>query len=119
MAVSADLKSKQALEGLVNAIKQANVPTPCSLGIKICKVTNQGMTRYMRCYVGNIEVSHLVATLVDYRISKSKDCYGAVIVGGCGMDMCFHLQNRVSQVASRLGMRDLFDSQRYRLIDGR
>jgi len=63
-------------------------------------VSNSGMTRHITvllpiCLDGNkqiINISYYVASLLGYKFGKEN----SVVVGGCGMDMGFHIINSLS-----------------------
>lgn len=62
----------------------------------VAHVSSSGMMRHIKVgmvYKGDfVNINHLVANLAEYRRTKRGDY--CLIVGGCGMDMCFSvLQN--------------------------
>lgn len=61
------------------------------LTCSVSHVSASGMTRHIKvgmAYKGEfINISYLVAKVADYRHTKKGDY--ALIVNGCGMDMCF------------------------------
>jgi len=66
-------------------------------------VSSSGMSRHIAVYTLGIrdngkpfihEVSHLVADALDYRQAKNS----SLVVGGCGMDMGFHVAYSLSSV---------------------
>ena len=71
---------------------------PGSTVYTICThVSSSGMTRRIRTLIlekdGPREISHYVARILGHR---RNDRDGGIVVGGCGMDMGFHLVNRLS-----------------------
>lgn len=60
-------------------------------------VSKSGMSRSIAVYAngkdGPYEVSFWVARALEYRIHPTR---GGLVVGGCGMDMPFHLVNSLS-----------------------
>jgi len=90
--------------------------SPYRLSIKLCKVGNGGMTRYMRVYREDGEITQMIANITGWKVSKAKDTYGCVIVHGCGMDMAFHLVNTVGRVVN-YRYPDAIDTQYYKLIE--
>jgi len=85
---------EEAIEKLKEAIKPGDL-----LYTQLEHVTKSGMTRFIR--VRKIEhnypynYTYLVAKALDWTYS---DKYEAVKVGGCGMDMGFHLIYSLSSV---------------------
>lgn len=63
----------------------------------LSKVAASGMTRHIRVFIMRDgepwDVSFLAARVLDYRIG---DKTGGLVVGGCGMDMGFHVVNSLS-----------------------
>lgn len=62
-------------------------------------VSSSGMTRHISCYITKLDddgkpyiynITYLVGRLLDYRRNKNT---GGLVVGGCGMDMGFHVVN--------------------------
>jgi len=68
----------------------------------LLKVSNSGMSRQLKVLtiIDNKikDIGNEVATILDYRLAKNNDW--SVIIGGCGMDMGFHL---VTQLSYALG----------------
>lgn len=58
----------------------------------VLHVARSGMSRHIKTYVvrdGNAQdITPYVADVIDYRVARST---GGLVVGGCGMDMCFHV----------------------------
>lgn len=57
--------------------------------VGIDKVSSDGMTRYMHFYIGESDVTGMIANVLGKKLSQAKDTYGSLIVKGCGMDMAF------------------------------
>ena len=53
------------------------------------KVSPDGMTRYMHFYIGEHDVTGMIANVCNYKLSQARNSYGSIIVHGCGMDMAF------------------------------
>ena len=66
---------------------------------KLDHVSSSGMTRHISCYVvhkGELRnVTHLVGWITDYKRNKKTD---GLVIGGCGMDMGFHLIYTLSRI---------------------
>lgn len=100
---------------LIDYVIQNNIPQPVELKIGIVKVVpdryRQGNdARYMRVYIGDIEVSRMVAEFTGLKVSHSRNTYETVIIHGCGMDMCFALADNVRSRASYQGYPDMFSN---------
>lgn len=79
--------------------KQATIDTLRSFGIKagdtiytsVPHIARSGMSRHIKVYamVDNQprDITYLVGRAIGYRQS---DKTGGLVVGGCGMDMCYH-----------------------------
>jgi hypothetical protein len=71
------------------------LPPGSKVYTKVDHVSRSGMQRHISLYVATVEdgkpiitpINWYVARALDYR--RAKD--GGLVVGGCGMDMCFHL----------------------------
>lgn len=64
--------------------------------INIVSVSSSGMTRKMDIYLTNEHIERInieVAALLD--INQDKNDH--LIIGGCGMDMCYWLVDKISQ----------------------
>ena len=57
--------------------------------VGIDKVSSDGMTRYMHFYIGEHDVTGMIANVCKYKLSQARNSYGSLIVHGCGMDMAF------------------------------
>lgn len=98
---------------LIDYVKQNKIATPIELKIGIVKVVpdryRQGNdARYMRVYIGDIEVSRMVAEFTGLKVSHSRNAYETVIIHGSGMDMCFALADSVRSHAYYEGYPDMF-----------
>lgn len=69
--------------------KEINKNTVLIIVIK--SVSPSGMTRRMRVVINNWDVSYYVAALIDYPYNDK-----GILVGGCGMDMAFHLASSIT-----------------------
>ena len=52
--------------------------------------------RYLKCYVGDFDITKFVAETTNLPFSEAKDSPGCVIIHGCGMDMGLALINRIN-----------------------
>lgn len=98
MSIASEKKERQE-----NAVKKLR--EYCTPGTKVYtalkKVSSSGMSRHISLYVATLDagkpaiqdITYLVARALDYRRDE-KD--GGLIVGGCGMDMGYHLVNSLS-----------------------
>lgn len=57
--------------------------------VGIDKISSDGMTRYMHFYIGDRDVTGMIANILGRKLSQARDTYGSIIVKGCGMDMAF------------------------------
>jgi hypothetical protein len=58
---------------------------------QVLHVSRSGMQREVSCHIvlrdGSIgQITHTVADAIGHRLGKN----GGIMMGGCGMDMCFH-----------------------------
>ena len=76
--------------------KKENVDTIYSI---INHVSRSGMTRHISFFkIVNNEpqyINHEINKLLDYKFNKN---YNSLVVGGCGMDMAFHVVYQYGQV---------------------
>jgi hypothetical protein len=100
---------------LLNYVKNMHLKEPVQLELSIEKFANQNMTRYMRAYINNRDVTGMVADLGDFKKSKARDTMGCMIVHGIGMDMYFKVQNDIAYEAEKYGFKNMFHDQHYRL----
>ena len=71
----------------------------------------------MRVYVcEGVEVTNFVARILGYKISNAKDTYGCMIVHGCGMDMCFHVVNRLASIVNSI-YQNLINGDYYNYVE--
>lgn len=68
--------------------------------IGIDKVSSDGMTRYMHVYLGEHDVTGIVAHDCGYRLSTARNSYNSIIVRGCGMDMGFAVAYNIKSHSS-------------------
>ena len=54
--------------------------------VGIDKISSDGMTRYMHFYIGEHDVTGMIANVCGYKLSQARTNYGSLIVHGCGMD---------------------------------
>lgn len=69
------------------------------------KVSASGMTRHISIVVLKIDGEKIIDLHPNYAVAKacgfrlnSKGSHDALIVGGCGMDMGFHVVSRLAEV---------------------
>ena len=105
-------------EWVEEAVKAGTIKEtyPLKLDIGIDGVSVDGTTRYMTVKLGGYNITHMIAKAADYKISGSKQYRDSLIIHGCGMDMCFALQNRVYQRACNAGYPDMFDNNYYNYL---
>lgn len=64
-------------------------------------VSTSGMSRHISCLIVNdgkiVCIDHYVSIILDWKRSEK----GGIIIGGCGMDMGFHLVYSLSSVLFR------------------
>lgn len=102
--VRKEARASEAVTELRRLVKEGeNVYT------SLRQVSANGMSRHIFCFValkGNENskgkpyirnITHLVGYALGYKVSEKT---GALVVGGCGMDMGYHI---VSSLASKLG----------------
>ncbi len=75
-------------------------------------VSSSGMTRHISCYAaikdqytkhpGIVDITWHVGRVLDYKRNRSN---GGLVVGGCGMDMGFHVVYTLSSYMYRGGFR--------------
>lgn len=63
------------------------------------KVSSDGMTRYMHFYIGEHDVTGMVANVCGYTLSRARNTYNSIIVHGCGIDMGFSVINSIKHVS--------------------
>lgn len=77
---------KQSIQQLLDILKPGDVVLT-----NVNHVSQSGMSRDISCYVVRDnevrDISWLVASAIDYPLAKNK----GIRVGGCGMDMGFHV----------------------------
>lgn len=101
------------MKNLVDWCEQNNIKTPIKLQIGLVKLINTGtQKRYFRVYIDGHDVTQMVANAVGLKLSKAKDTYNCLIIKGCGMDMGFALQCRVSKHSYQYNP-NLFDKDDY------
>jgi hypothetical protein len=81
------LQQQEAIERLREMIKPGE-----TLHTILRSVSRSGMTRHISVLHGTNEITHLVARALD--LKRADD--GGVKVGGCGMDMGFHVVYELS-----------------------
>ena len=67
--------------------------------------------RFLRCFIGDEDVSRMVADFVGEKASTAKATKGCVIVTGTGFPAPQYLQNLVWERASEAGFPHMFDEQ--------
>lgn len=65
---------------------------------KVNHVSQSGMTRHISCYVVHKGEIHCIDYLVSRVIEWRQHDNGGIVVGGCGMDMGFHLVYTLSRI---------------------
>ena len=110
------------MSALTDYVINNNIPQPIKLKIQIVKTCldrcGRGKdARYMRVWIGEHEVSPMVADAYGLKVSKSKNAYNTVIIHGCGMDMCFALANGIYRHACANGYPNMFDYANYEYVE--
>lgn len=106
-------------EALIQWVKRNIKEKNIKLSLKLEKIVRDRSgrgndARYFRCFLGNHDVSIMVANLIGRNYSKTNGkTHNCVIVHGCGMDMAFWLQSEVYRAAYRAGCPEMFDDQQY------
>ena len=74
-----------------------HIPQPVHLELRVMHISTDRMTRYIKVYLQGHEVTQMVANIVEFRVSRSKNpkLRGSLIVRGCGYDIGMDIQNRV------------------------
>ena len=120
MAMSKKSQNKKAI---FEYIKRNHIKQPVQLGIKLEKVIKdpyqQGRDRrYFRIYIEGHDVTQMVSNALDYgKTSNARGLKGTMIVAGSGMDMGLMVQNDLSNRAKTEGYGNMFDPQKYRVVD--
>ena len=68
-------------------------------------VSSDGMTRYMHFYIGEHDVTGMIANVCNYKLSQARNSYGSLIVHGCGMDMAFSV---ITNIKSKSAFPDVY-----------
>lgn len=97
--------------------EEQGLTVPFKFGVRLCKVAKDGTVRYLRLYIGTLEVTGMVANILGKKVSRAKDTYGCLIVHGCGMDMAFAVVDSLWQRALTMGAHVYFDHTDYIFID--
>lgn len=106
---------------LESVIAHSQDKSPIQLCIGLDKVSyGYPETRYFSVFLpGMTDITDMVAEALSLRISKSKDCFGSLIIHGGGMDMGFKLQSEVHKAAYAAGYPDLVDPDTYKYLGKR
>jgi len=92
-----EARAQEARDTLSKWIKQGD-----TVYTSVVKVAPSGMSRHIKCYIvldGRIQdITGWVGDLLDYRQS---DKTNGLVVGGCGMDMGFHVVYSLASVLYR------------------
>lgn len=97
-------KSKAAQQARTEAIEALRglLPHGARIGVVVTRVARSGMSRRMKLVIAQSDpewplrsITALVARALEYRYD---DRAGEMLVGGCGMDMGFHVVNSLSYV---------------------
>jgi hypothetical protein len=90
-------KAQQAEQNEAIERLRALLPVGSAVYCNLRHVSRSGMMRHISFHIatddGIMDISWLVAKALDY---KREDTHGALKVGGCGMDMGFHIVNSLS-----------------------
>lgn len=68
--------------------------------VGIDKISSDGMTRYMHFFIGESDVTGMLANVAGYKVSRAQNTYGSMIVHGCGMDMAFSVIMSLKHVSA-------------------
>jgi hypothetical protein len=102
MTTKAETKRNEQAEALAQ-LREVLMPGDTVYTI-LRKVSSTGMNRQISLFVIKdnkmVRLSHLVARALDYKLTdKNPGRNWAIRIGGCGMDMGFHLVYGLSRVA--------------------
>lgn len=84
-------KEKKQIEEARETLKKYIKPSS-KIIIFITSVSRSGMTRRMKVYTKDLSnITYLVGKLIDWSVNDE-----GIKVGGCGMDMAFHLADTIT-----------------------
>lgn len=111
-------KEKYLLSRLTETAQACGTKMPIALHFKLHKMRydksqNGNDARYFRiCFLGDdgyqYDISRLIGSLLNLRISTAKDTVGDVIVHGSNMDMAYAVQAELRNLACNAGYPCLF-----------
>jgi len=99
-------KAQDKQNEIDNAIKHLKTMIKAGATVyTVCHhVSSSGMMRHISCYIAYkgavVNISYYVAKAIDYKQNKDN---GALVVGGCGMDMGFHVVYALSRTLFKRG----------------
>ena len=108
--------NRESVKSLAQILLDSNIDKPIRLNIGLRKVSRDGMSRYMRVYLGNRDITKLVIGALDGKMSKAKDSYGCIIIKGTGMDMGYYLLERIDNALSYCGFNNLINRKEYNYL---
>lgn len=80
------------------------------------KTGNGNDARYFKAYINGSDVTKEVAEAINFKLSKSRNTMGCLIVHGSGTDMCFVIQSRMYSRAYVKGYPGMFDMNEYKYL---
>lgn len=108
---------KPNVNAIIDYINENNITTPVKLSLEIVKVSKDGLTRFMRAYINERNVTAMIANFTGKKQSTARATYGLLIVKGIGMDMCWSVQYSAYQKALQNGYPAMFDPEHYIYIE--
>lgn len=108
---------KPNVNAIIDYIKENNITTPVKLSLEIVKISKDGLTRFMRAYINERNVTAMIANFTGKRQSTARATYGLLIVKGIGTDMCWSVQHTAYQHALQNGYPTMFDPDHYIYIE--